>query len=178
MSKTQSRTARAPVREAEVRTEAPREPVRAKTRTRKGSGTDKFHIPQHMIPDGIDLQWNVDSVLGRPEMQERMAMEVQGWESVTPEMWGGRFDGMFMPKGHKGEINVGGLVLQWRPMELTLEARAEELQSARHARHAEEAKLKAGAVDGIDPNMLTNNDPKARANTFLRKERIPSMPVT
>lgn len=168
-----ARTNRMPVREAETRPEPAREPVRAKVRTRKGSGVDRYHIPREMIPEGMDLQWNVQSVLGRDEPQMRQAMAVQGWDPVLPDMFGGRFDGMFMPKGYKGEINVGGLVLEYRPIELTMEARAEELQSARHARGVEERKIQSGMVDGIDPRFMDQSDPKARANTFLKKEMRP-----
>jgi hypothetical protein len=173
------RTARAQVREAEIRTEPVREPVRAKVRTRRGGGTDKFHIPRHLIPAGIDLQWNVDSILGKEDPHARQSMAVQGWEPVTGDMWDKRFDGMFMPKGHNGEINIGGLVLEWRPMELTLEARAEELQAARHARNVEERKITAGAPDGVDPSFMDTEHPKAKAGTFLRKEigRVPTMPI-
>lgn len=172
---TKSRTARAPIREETA--EPVREPIRAKTRTRKGVGIDKFNIPQSMIPDGVDLQWNTDSVMGQPSMQERTAMEQQAWEAVTGDMWDGRFDGMFMRRGHKGEINVGGLVLMWRPIELTLEARAEELHAARTARNVEERKITSGNVDGVDQNVMDPNNPHARRMTFLNKERIPSMPI-
>lgn len=176
------RTARPEIREAEVRPEPAREPVRIKQRTRKGVGNDKLRIPDEILAmlwndHNTDLQWNVTAVLGKPEAYARSSMARQGWEPVTGDMWDGLFDGMFMPRGHRGEIEVEGLVLEWRPKELTLEARAEELQAARHARHAEESKLRAGAVDGVDPNILTNDDPKARSMTFLRKERVPSMPV-
>lgn len=177
------RTQRAAVRpEAAAKAEAPmREPVRATERTRTGSGTDKYKIDDAILARlgslGWDLQWNVDSVLGRPEPQARQAMEVQGWTSVTGDMWHNLFDGMFMPKGHKGEIIVDGLVLQARPMELSNQARAEELRSARHARHVEESKMAAGAPDGVDPGFMNVNNPKARAMTFLNKERIPSMPI-
>lgn len=176
---TKTRTNRVPVREPEApAAEAAREPVRAKTRTRRGgAGVNKYHIPQEMIPDGIDLQWNVDTVLGQPQTQERMAMEQQAWEPVTGDMWDGRFDGMFMRRGHQGEINVGGLVLMWRPMELTHEARAEELHHARQARYVEEAKIKQGTPDGVNLDMLNPNHGSARAKTFLRSERIPSMPI-
>lgn len=174
-----NRIASAPVREEPVVSEPVRvEPIREKkTRARKGVGVDQFHIPAEMIPADIDLQWNVDTVLGQPSMQERSRMEQQGWEAVTPDMFEKRFDGMFMRKGHQGEINVGGLVLMWRPMELTMEARAEELLAARHARRAEERKMTSGAVDGVDPNILDANNPHARNLTFLRKEHKPSMPV-
>lgn len=173
---TRSRTARAAIREIEAPA-ADREPVRAKVRTRKGVGTDKYSIPGEMIPDGIDLQWNVDTILGQPQVQERMAMEQQAWEPVTPEMWDGRFDGMFMKRGHKGEINVGGLVLMWRPLELTMEARADELHAARRARFVEEKKIQQGTPDGVNLDMLNPNHGSARAKTFLNKERIPSMPI-
>lgn len=175
---TNPRTKRAPVR-TEPEAPATREPVRAAPRRTRsgGTGTDRYHIPQEMIPDGVDLQWNVDSVLGQPAVQDRMMMEQQGWEAVTPDMFGGRFDGMFMRKGHKGEISVGGLVLMHRPMELTLEARAEDLTAARRARFTEERKLVAGTPDGVNLDLMNPNHGSARAKTFLNKERIPSMPV-
>lgn len=171
-----TRTARQPVRAEDP---SQREPVRKKVRTRKGAMTDQYHIPPEMIPPDIDLQWNVDSVLGQPNPHARSQMARQGWEPVTADMWSGLFDGMFMPKGHKGEINVGGLVLEWRPLELTQEARAEEFQAARQARGIEERKIASGAVDGVDPGFMNTDNAKARANTFLRKEhgRVPSMPI-
>lgn len=166
----QPRTVRSPVRPV-----APpeREPVRAKVRVRKGMGVDQLHIPQEMIPDGVDLQWVTDSVLGQPNPHGRQQFEINAWEPVLPSMFEGRFDGMFMPKGYKGEINVGGLVLMWRPMELTLEARAEERQAARHAMVSEEAKMKTGQVEGI---TFDTDTPNARAHTFVKKTREP-MPI-
>lgn len=163
-------TRNASVRQAEVRQEPAREPVRARVRTRKGVGTDRYHIPQHLIPAGIDLQWNVQSILGKDDPQARQTMTVQGWEPVTGDMFDKRFDGMFMPKGHKGEINVGGLVLEWRPIELTAEAKAEELQAARHARGVEEAKIKSAQIDGVDPGFMDPNIPAARGGNIFRKE--------
>lgn len=168
-----ARTARQPVREAAPRQEAEREPVRAKVRARKGAGTDQLHIAKELIPDGVDLQWVTDSVLGQPAVQDRQAFVVNAWEPVLPDMFDGRFDGMFMPKGHKGEINVGGLVLMWRPLELTLEARAEERNAARQQIGIETNKMLTGQVDGVDPRILGVDQKK----TFMTKERIPSMPV-
>lgn len=172
-SKVSARTARVPVRENEPRVEADREPVRARVRTRKGAGNDRLHIPREMIPEGVDLQWVADSVLGQPDVQGRMAFEVNGWQPVTPDMFDGRFDGVFMPKGHKGEINVGGLVLMERPLELTLQARAEERHAARQQIGIETNKMVSGNIDGVDPRILGVDAKK----TFMTKERIPSMPV-
>lgn len=175
------RTQRAAVRPEETREEPMREPVRATERTRKGTGVDKYKIDDAILAKlwslGWDLQWNVDTVLGKPERQARQSMEVQGWTSVTGDMWHNLFDGMFMPKGYKGEIIVDGLVLQARPKELTLEARAEELRAARHARHVEESKMVNGTPDGIDPSFMDSKNPLAQKLTFLKKERIPSMPI-
>lgn len=171
MNEPKPRNARAAVRQIEPQPETEREPVRAKVRTRKGAGTDRLHIPREMIPEGIDLQWVPDTILGQPAVQERMAFEVNAWEAVLPQMFDGRFDGIFMPKGHTGEINVGGLVLMWRPLELTLEARAEDDQAARNAVRAEEAKLRGGNLDGV---TLDTAHPTVRAKTFINKERIPS----
>jgi hypothetical protein len=173
-----ARTERPPVREAEVRAEAPREPVRErKTRTHKGAGVDQLRIPQHLIPPDIDLQWNTETIIGVPATQfENSRMQQQGWEPVTTGMFDGRFDYM-MPKGHKGQIVYGSARLDWRPLELTLEARAEDLTAARQARGVEERKINAGAVDGVQQDFMNIGHEKARANTFIRKEFTPSMPI-
>lgn len=180
------RTDRAPVREpaaaAAIAQTPAREPVRATSRTIGASGgTNKYTIAPEILHklamEGWDLQWNLDSVLGKPETQARTAMERQGWVSVTGLMWDGLFDGHYNAKGYAGEINVEGQVLQARPMELTQQARAEELQNARQARYVEAQKIKQGTPDGINLDLMNPNHGGARANTFLRSERIPSMPI-
>lgn len=150
-------------REEVVRT-APRG---ERKRTRKGGvGSDRLHIPRELIPEGVDLQWVTNSVIGSPAPQQRMAFEVNGWRPVTPDMFDGRFDGMFMPKGYKGEIEIEGLVLMERPMELTLEARTEERQNAMGAVRTQESRLKKGDLEGV---TLDTQHPSARANTYLTK---------
>lgn len=172
--KTNRTTLRAPVREADVREEPAREeevrPAK-KVRARKNSGTDQLHIPQHLIPPGMDYQWVTDTVAGQPAPQVRMSYEANAWEPVPAT----RHPGMFMPKGYEGEINVGGLVLMERPMELTMEAREEEYVAARGARAAEERRLRGGDLPGV---TLDTNHPSVRANTRLNKEIVPgNMPI-
>lgn len=174
-AKASPRAARAPVRETAPRTEPEREPVRAKVRTRKGAGVDQMHIPKHMIPDGIDLQWNTDSILGQPAAQETNAMAQQGWEPVQVGDFDGRFDHL-MAKGHKGSITYGAARLDWRPLELTLEARAEERQAATQQLRTEKNKMASGMPDGVDPNILNSNHPAARPLNYLSSERAP-MPI-
>lgn len=161
-----TRTSGAALRTAEVRPEPVREPVRdepeRRQRLRKGiANTSPTHIPQEMIPEGIDLQWVTDTVYGQPDIQGRQSFEINGWRPVTPDMFGGRFDGMFMPKGYKGEINVMGSVLMERPIELTLEARAEERAQATHARVAAENKLRGGDI-GVHERFDTQHPTVAK----------------
>ena len=158
----------------QVEAEPVREPVRAKVRTRKGVGTDRLYIAPEMIPAGIDLQWVTNAVLGQPAPQLRMAYEVNAWEPVTPDMFDARFDGMFMKKGHKGEIEVDGLVLMWRPMELTIEARMEERQAAVNAVNVQNNKLRGGHLDGV---TLDTQHPTARANTRVQREILSGGPI-
>lgn len=168
------RRGRPPVRAAEVRPEPVREEIRKKVRVRKNAGMGQLHIPPEMIPEDIDLQWCTASILGQPTPNLLTQFTVNGWEQVTPEMFGGRFDGMFMPKGHKGEINVDGCVLMWRPLELTLEARAEDLAAARAAVSSQEARIQNNQMDGIS---FDTQHSSARRAAVLTKERIPSMAV-
>ena|SRR3990167_3849522 len=136
------------VREHDVRAEPVRETKRIRLRKNIASESPTY-IPKEMIPPGVDLQWVTDTIHGRPEIQSRISYERQGWQSVTGQMWGGLFDGMFMPKGHQGEINVLGQVLMERPLELTLEARREEQTAANAALRGAEARLRGGQIDGV-----------------------------
>lgn len=163
------------LREVTVRAEPQQEASAPRTRIRKGGMlTDSLHIPQEMIPEGTDLQWVTDSVLGQPAPQTRMGYEINGWQPVNGQMWNNRFDGMFLPKGHKGEINVGGLVLMERPMELTMEAQGEDKRAADFARHSHEASLRGGELKGVS---LDTQHPSAKAKTFVRREVVRGMPV-
>lgn len=163
-------------RATRVETET-REPVRAKTRTRKGGGQDQLAFPQELrdwlTDNDIDMQWNTIEVFGRPEMQMMAQMAAQAWEPVTVGMFDNKFD-YLMPRGSKGEITFGGLRLEWRPLELSREAKLEDDQAARAAVRAEENKLRGGNLDGV---TLDTQHPTARAKTFISKERIPSMPI-
>lgn len=178
------RTARAAVREAEVRAEPAREPVRAKTRTRRPLSINPMSLPRDLLrafwQEGNDLQWNTETVIGVPATQfENTQMQQQGWEPVTLGMFDGRLD-YLMPNGSKGQqIIYGASRLDWRPKELTEEARAEELQDARHARGVEERKIASAQPDGVDQGFMDSKNPAAQKGNFLRKEhgRVPSMAI-
>lgn len=151
--------------EGEVATEAAAPPERKRQRLRKRSAGGPLEIPREMIPHGVDLMWVADAILGQPNPQGRMQFEINAWEPVLPEMFDGRFKGMFMPKDHRGEIKVDGMVLMWRPLELTIEARQEDIAAARHATAAEVANAQRGTIPGLDPGFADTTSRAARANT-------------
>ena len=97
------------------------------TRKRTAHG-DIFHIDQRIIPDDWDYQWNPYTVMGEVQVSSQIAMAENGWRPVPAE----RHPGIFMPEGHKGHVIRDGLILEERPMELTLEAREEERIKARN----------------------------------------------
>lgn len=169
---------RAPVRAEQVRADPIREePVRTKkVRLRKNQSLNapleiSRDILEYFGSIGIDLQWVTNTIALQPAVKERQEFAVNCWEPVTPDMFDGIFDGIYMPKGHKGEIIYDACVLMWRPMELSDEARGEEQHAANLARGVQERQMKTGRIDGINPDMLNPDHPQARANTRLTKTR-------
>ena len=173
-----------PVRQEEVRAEPEirEQPVKGpkKVRQRKGGmNRPPLDLPPEFIEwataNDIDFMWATNSVAGMPTPRERMNFEVNGWEAVTGDMFEGRLSGLFHPLGYKGEITYDACVLLWRPMELTLEARAEERQAAQLPTKVVDAKFRGGQVDGIDPSAQQHH--RARAVTKVEKEMLPGLPV-
>lgn len=174
----------APVRQEEVRAEPQvrEQPIKGpkKVRQRKGGMTrPPLDLPPEFLDwataEGIDFMWATNSVNGMPMPRERMQFEVNGWEACTGDMFGGKLDGLFLPKGSKDEITYDACVLLWRPMELTIESRAEERQAAQLPTRVVDAKLRGGQIDGIDPSATQHH--RARAVTKVEKEMLPGMPV-
>lgn len=166
-------------REAEARPAGEvREAVRAKQRTRRGAGHDPLNIAKDILDriwndHDADLQWNTETILGQPDVVGITNMNQQGWEPVQTGMFDGLLDHL-APRDHKGVILYQGLRLDWRPKELTLEARAEDGQNAKMAVGVEEAKLRGGQIEGV---TLDTNTPNVRAKTFINKERLASVPI-
>lgn len=100
--------------------------VLSRTRTETG---DPYHIPEHIVPTGWSYQWNVVTVYNSQDqcMSQTMGMFENGWRPVPAE----RHDGMFVPRGTKGEILRGGQRLEERPATLTAQAKAEDVMKAK-----------------------------------------------
>lgn len=89
---------------------------------------DKFHIDPTEIPQGWSYQWVAVSVLSNSDRDliNTQGFSENGWTPVPSD----RHPGQFMPMGHKGAIIRDGQMLMERPLPLTQEARAEEIQVA------------------------------------------------
>lgn len=113
---------RDPIREAA----ADDAPTARKVRRRKGYVDDTYIAP-HEIPPGMDYNWKRFTVTGEPQEEYLMAMAENGWEPVPAA----RHPRLASRSRKDGHIVRGGLILMERPMELTEEARAEDLAEAR-----------------------------------------------
>lgn len=134
---------------------------------------DRLRIPPDMVAKlerdhGMSLQWVTDSVYGKPEPQLRASQEKRGWTPVHAEDFDGMFDGMFTPKGSDGEINMEGLVLMARPVEITRAAQARDRRAAKVPTQIREQQLRGGDLPGVSGA----NHPTVRNSINRTRERI------
>lgn len=121
-----------------------------------------------------DVQWVTYEVLGKSEPAMRQDFEINGWQAVTQDMFGGILDGMYMKRGEKGEITYGGMVLMERPMELTEQAKLEESQARISVMRAQERMIKGGGgITGLAPGFEADHHTAVNKNVFNRSIEIP-----
>lgn len=160
------------VREAET-------PSQKKVRVRKNASQrsvldiDPVILAKVKQDYGADLQWVTDSVLGQPAPGVRNSFEINAWEPVTQDMFDGILDGQFMRRGAPGEILFEGLVLMWRPYELTEEAQAEERQARAGALEAQQNMIKGGQIPGFSAGFEPDHPTALRGNMVSRSVRAP-----
>lgn len=132
---------------------------------------DRLHIPRELFPEGMDLQWITHTVLGQDFSRFRGHAEQRGWTVVHNDDFDGRFDGRFMKKGSKEEINVDGLVLMARPLELSLRAKREDYKRAREQVNIKEQALRGGDLPSV--TLDTQHESALRSNRINKTiERI------
>lgn len=112
---------------------------------RRVAGVDQFHIPQEIIPEGWDYQWNTISVYNNQDLVvgQSMQMYENGWRAV-PAM---RHPGRFVPIGTKGDIIRDGMRLEERPKSLGDQARAEDIAVARRQMSDRDNSLMGGKAN-------------------------------
>jgi hypothetical protein len=130
---------------------------------------DRLKVPKELIPDGMSYQWITDSIFGQGQPQRRARFERKGWMPVPAE----RHDGMWMPKGYQGEINVDGLVLMERPAEYTKMAHDHDKRKAREQVWIKEQQLRGGDVNVT----LDGKHKTAVASNKIRKSYEPLLQV-
>ncbi len=137
-------TTREPIHEA-VHGEARR------TRRRKSTvNEDMFYVPLAEIPEGLSYEWKRYSVHGQEDPFYIAQMREQGWEPVDPK----RHPAWVPPGYNQPHLIKGGMLLMERPLELTLEARAEQRQLAKRQMREAEQRL------GMTPkDTLTRQHP-------------------
>lgn len=134
-----------------------REPVRAKGKKeivgrdgkilsrKRGSTTDRFFVPQNIIPDGWSYEWKSETIAGAENTAHMMHCAENGWTPVMAEA----HPGLFMPNDYKGPIRRDGMILCERPIELTQEARQEESEAARQLTRAQKEQLGLAMPEGF-----------------------------
>jgi len=132
---------------------------------------DRLAVPAHLIPEGMSLQWVTSRVYGQEMARHRADFERRGWTPVHGEDFDGQLDGMFMPKGADGEIEIDGLVLMARPKQITEAATKNDTIRARQQVLKKEAEMRGGDVQGI--SLDTTHPTALRVNKVGRSvERI------
>lgn len=152
-----------------------REPLREAMREdasfvyRPDDDGDRLYIHPSHIPDGQDYQWITSTIYGQPQTQRLARFQRQGWTPVPAS----RHDGMFMPRGYQGYIEVDGLMLHERSKKISDMAKLHELKKARGQIRAKEVQLLGGDVgttlDSQHPTALRSN----RINKSYEKIPIP-----
>lgn len=135
-------------------------------------GVDRFHIPKDLFPDGMDLQWVTVECYGQLQTTYRASQEKHGWTPVHPSDFDGLFDGRYMPRGAEGEINVGGLVLMTRPLELSIASRQKDRREAMLPAQLKRESIISGDVPGISQSASQHPSAVKRNTVNITREPI------
>jgi hypothetical protein len=121
---------------------------------RRDNTEDQFHVPNELKERGWDYQWNRKSVLGQEDTNAIINDMENGWRPIPADRDG--FTGRFMPPGHKGAIERGGLVLCERPVVLSEESRREDRYNAQAQRNSNRSQFGMREVpEGFDDSHPT-----------------------
>lgn len=133
-----------------IRSAETRAPIRE--RKRKGGGAvDRFEAPPP--PKGWVYEWKRETVFNKSDPTYDVLVAEQGWTPVESSRHPG-----FMPDGATS-IRRDGLILMERPVELSEEARREDLRMARDVVRSKEQALGAsppGTMERTKPIVNKN----------------------
>ena len=129
---------------------------------KRGGNVDRFYIPQNLIPEGWSYEWKRETIFGQEDTAHMMHMAENGWVPVQASA----HPGYFMPEGYVGPIRRDGMILMERPIELTEEARREDVVNAKNLMQAQKEQLglslPTGFSDrhrGVQPRVNQSYEP-------------------
>lgn len=156
----EDRMARARAALADKRAAARSAPSQARTGTRKQYtgrngevlsrnivlGSDPYDIPAHLKEPGWDYQWLTEQVYNNNDVVRRHNNDMYqaGWR---PVMATGPWNGVFAAPSYTGHVTLGSCALYERPMDMTLEAKAEEERKARQQMRDRDQSLMGGKAN-------------------------------
>lgn len=105
---------------------------------------DRLRIDPSIVPDGMVYMWMTNSILGKEEPQWRARRMRTGWSPVPAS----RHDGVWMPKGHEGEIVVDACTLVEKPKEFVDRDQKRDKIKAAEQVYIREQAMRSGNPDG------------------------------
>jgi hypothetical protein len=103
-----------------------------RVRSLKGAQSiDRYYVPPELLAKhpSTSFEWKNYEIYGKPaDAREVHFEQQQGWRACPHSM----FPGYFAPIGEPGYILVDGMILMERPLQLTQEARREEIARAQY----------------------------------------------
>lgn len=91
-------------------------------------GRDYLHVPKELIPDGIAIEWKRDKMLNMDDKQHRAEVWRAGWRHIPSDSAG--FKEHFFSFITGDIFEYQGLVLMYRPLTMSEQAKKEEARKA------------------------------------------------
>lgn len=101
------------------------------------------------VANEIDFNWKRYETYGKRDYAEQRMYHDQGWRPVMHST----FPDRFAPAGSEGAVIVKDMILMWRPMRLTVQARQEDYLAATRAMEVNRQKL-AQTPEGQAPRIV------------------------
>lgn len=127
----------------------------------------QFDVPEDIIPEGYVYQWHRTEVYGQPDNKSITNALRNGWRAVPAS----RHDGVWMPAGHDGSIDVEGQRLMELP-EPEAYNRARHLYLKAKMQRQNGAELLGQAPVGTGPRT----HPGVRPTVSVTRESLPVEP--
>ena len=137
-----------------------------KTRRKKKDTDNELTVDPAEIPDGFTVEWKRVAIYGKEDNKNMIGLEKDGWEPANPKDFPS-----LVGKNHRGATIVNGqgdLMLMIRPIELTQEARQEDLSNARN-----QVRSKFEEIGMATPGQAPRVDSAGNKLTKIRAEYGP-----